>query len=183
MGQPKALLYLKHATFLESIANNIQAAGVNRIYIITGRHGEQIQSQTGHAGTRTYLTNPDPDRGQLSSVQIAITHLEKDAAGILVALVDHPLVRMNTYRAILTKVLESPGKIIIPVYRGRGGHPVYFDKKYFSQLLHAPPEEGARFVTRANRDHVIRFEVEDEGILQDIDSPEDYHNLIRKNLK
>ena len=177
MGQPKALLAYKGQTFLESILQKVQLAGIDKIVVMTGKHDAQIRENIKSSGAWTYIRNPHPEKGQLSSTQIALRKVPDKTTGVIQILVDHPQVKLSTYKAIVYKALTSPNCIIIPSFNGKNGHPVYFGRKYFSELLSAPIDKGARVVVHQNKNEVIRISVPDSGILQDIDLPKDYHNM------
>ncbi len=182
MGQPKALLTYQGQTFIDSIIQNVKLAGIENIFVVTGTHGTQIRNKINNPDSRTYLNNPDPDRGQLSSIQIGLAQLTDDVIGMLLVLVDHPLVMLSTYQGIINKANQYPDSIIIPSFDGKNGHPVYFGRKYFQELLQAPLDKGARVVVHKYHEQIIKICVKDKGILQDIDLPEDYQNLVEVNI-
>ena len=171
MGQPKALLTYQGQTFIDSIIRKVKLAGIENIFVVTGRHGTQIRNKINNPDSWTYLNNPDPDRGQLSSIQIGLVHMPDDVMGMLLVLVDHPLVILSTYQAIISKANQYPDSIIIPTFNGKNGHPVYFGRKYFPELLQAPLDKGARTVVHKYNEQIIKICVEDQGILHDIDLP------------
>jgi molybdenum cofactor cytidylyltransferase len=177
MGQPKSLLEYQGQTFLESIIKNVQLAGLEQVFVITGKHDKQIREKIIRSGLWTYINNPHPEQGQLSSTQIGLRNVPDNTTGIIQILVDHPQVKLSTYKVIVNKALTSPDNIIIPSFKGKNGHPVYFGRKYFSELLSASIDEGARAVVHLHKNEVIRISVPDPGILQDIDLPQDYHNM------
>jgi molybdenum cofactor cytidylyltransferase len=182
MGQPKALLTYQGQTFIDSIIQNVKLAGIENIFVVTGRHGTQIRNKINNPDSWTYLNNPDPDRGQLSSIQIGLAHLTDDVIGMLLVLVDHPLVMLSTYQVIMSKANQYPDSIVIPSFDGKNGHPVYFGRKYFKELLQAPLDKGARAVVHKYHGQIIKICVKDKGVLQDIDLPEDYQNLVEAKI-
>ena len=183
MGQTKALLEIGQTNFIGHILHNIEAAGITDIYVVLGRDENKIRSSAGIKNQVRVLINPDPDRGQLSSLHICLPHLSQLTHGVLMVLVDHPLVALQTYKMILERAASEPDKIIIPVYHGKKGHPVYFGRKFFDELMAAPLNAGARVVVHANPDDVVLISVEDSGILKDIDLPEDYSYYVSENRK
>ena len=174
MGRTKALLEIADTSFIGHILQNIDSAGIKDVYVVLGREEKKIRSSVSFNKQVIIIINPDPDQGQLSSLQICLPHLSEETNGFLMALVDHPLVSPRTYLTIHDHAQKQPDKIIIPVYKGTKGHPVYFGSRYIPELLAAPPDRGARTVVRANQDNVILIDVDDKGILRDIDLPEDY---------
>lgn len=182
MGQPKALLTYQGQTFIDSIIQNVKLAGIENIFVVTGRHGTQIRNKINNSDSCTYLNNPDPDRGQLSSIQIGLAQLKDDVIGMMLVLVDHPLVMLSTYQAIISEAKQYPDSIIIPSFNEKNGHPVYFGWKYFQELLQAPLDKGARVVVHKYNERIIKIDVKDKGILHDIDLPEDYQNLVEAKI-
>ncbi len=174
MGQPKALLTLKGKTFLTTIINNLSEAEFNPVVVVLGNNYGVVKANLSVTDEIVLLKNPNPADGQLSSLQYAIKNLPPDCCGLVQALVDHPRVASSTYDLIYKYSQKSSDKIIIPAFKKRRGHPVYFGKNYFSDLLNAPLSCGARYVVEKYSEQVQTFEVEDEGVIIDIDTPEEY---------
>ena len=80
---------------------------------------------------------------------------------------------ISVFQPVLIAVLENPDQIIIPEYKGRRGHPVYIGKEFFEQFLNAGAKQTARDIIYRNITFVEYLEVDDSGILVDIDFPED----------
>lgn len=164
MGRPKALLPYAGSTFLATILERLEEAGIPARVVTSP--GLPIPGA---------LVNPDPDRGQLSSLRIA---LEPDAAWVMMVLVDHPAVTADTYRALKQAAQEGGAALWAPVYRGRRGHPVVFGGCCLEDLMQGPLEEGARWVVQRHRHRRREVEVDDPGILRDVDTPEEYRELL-----
>ncbi len=180
MGFPKALLPYRGVTFLESLAGllaGFSPARLEPLLAVLGHDSDRILSSV-HlpAGVRV-LHNRDYHLGQLSSLQHAVRALAgSSAAGLLVAPVDHPCVSGEVIDALLTVFAAEDPEVIIPTFQGRRGHPVIFAERLFPELLEAPLEQGARAVV--HRHAVRELNVDDAGILADIDDPEVYRRLI-----
>lgn len=178
MGQPKALLNLNGETFLNTIIKNLVAAYFDPLILVLGTNYELVKESLPDDNKINLLRNPNPEQGQLSSLQIAINELPPDCNGLLQTLVDHPLVKLSTYKFLYNEAQKKNDEIIIPVFRGRRGHPVYFGKKYFSDLLNAPLNRGARYVVDKYSKQVQHLEIMDKGVILDIDTPIDYQTYI-----
>jgi molybdenum cofactor cytidylyltransferase len=127
------------------------------------------------------LRNPDYRLGQLSSLQVALRFLEDhNTEAVLVCLVDHPAMTKPVVRTLLQRFRATAAPILIPTHQGRRGHPVLFSRRVFQELLEAPLQEGARFVVRRHEREVEFVETDDEGILLDIDRPDDYESLQKR---
>ena len=177
MGTPKALLPFKDSTFLESILLKVRKAKYNNIIIVLGQHYGRICRSIPIKQDHDVIRNPNPEKGQLSSLQLALKNVKDEAQGVLIVLVDHPLVSQVTYQIIYEHACAQPDAIIIPVYKNRKGHPVYFARKFFNALIQAPLNQGARYVVHNNKSSVVEIPVEDEGIIMDIDTREQYNKI------
>ncbi len=178
MGQPKALLRVEGDVFVTRILKNLAEFGLSDIILVLGEHAPRVEPVLTDQVPVQIIVNPDPTQGQLSSLKLALDYIDKKIKGIILVLVDHPLVQKETYRKILDEAENEPERIIIPSYNGKNGHPVYFGKKYFKSLRETPLDQGAKAVVYQNRSDVITIPVGDSGILKDIDDPDNYRKFI-----
>jgi molybdenum cofactor cytidylyltransferase len=126
------------------------------------------------------VRNPDPSRGQISSLWAGMdAAMTPDLEGLLMTLVDVPMVRDSTVRAVIDAWRRSHAPIVRPAIGQRHGHPVLFDRAVFDELRRAPIDEGAKAVVHAYADRVVNVAVDDEGCLVDVDTPADYARLRR----
>jgi molybdenum cofactor cytidylyltransferase len=170
MGYPKPLLDIGGRTFIEHIAETMLAI-VPRLIIVLGAHRERIRAAIPRDARITIVENPNYPRGQLSSLKVGLTAIQPDAAAALVHLADHPMVRAETFQAIVDSYDRTSKPIVIARHDGHRGHPVIFDRSVFSELLSAPEEEGARHVVNADQSRVTYVDLEDPGINLDLDTP------------
>lgn len=177
MGQHKALLKIKNETFLTKVIKDLRDALVKDIYVVIS---ESIIREKAEDMNIKWIFNREPEKGPLFSFQLCIKTLE-NADAVLLVPVDHPFVKNETYK-ILTKN-ASHEKILVPVYRGKRGHPALFPKKFFNDILEAPLNIGARYVLRKKSQSVLEIEVNDPGILMDIDTPSDLEKALEREEK
>jgi molybdenum cofactor cytidylyltransferase len=180
MGRDKALLPLRSRTFLEHIAGVLHGE-VEPLLVVLGHHAREIENQAHLPQACRVLLNPHYLSGQLSSLQVAVRALAgEEVAGALVCLVDHPAVSKAVVRSLLARFRETNAAILIPTFEGRRGHPVLFASRLFGELEAAPLNEGARWVVRHHAAELELLAVDEEGILWDVDRPEDYDALQRR---
>ena len=177
MGEPKALLKIGKETFIERIYKTLLLNSFLEIIIVLGKDYDKIINFLGKKLKVKYVRNIEYQKGQLSSVHVGIRNISESSEGILISLVDMPLIQKETVRKLIETWRTNRDKIIIPEFEGRGGHPVIFPKKFFNELLSAPMEEGARFVVYNNSSEVIRVPVHDYGVRKDFDYPEELSEL------
>jgi molybdenum cofactor cytidylyltransferase len=170
MGRPKALLPLEGRTFLETLMDRFVRAGMAPILVVLGGAAEEIRNVVKLSLARV-LVNPDPSRGQLSSIHCGIQALAPgEVDGLFIAPVDTPRVQIVTLEQMRG---EFPGRpLVVPVYQGRRGHPALFSASLFPELLHAPHDQGARAVVHATSRR-LEMPCDDPAVLEDFDAPED----------
>lgn len=95
-----------------------------------------------------------------------------EADGWVVALADMPYLRPETVRVIVA-ALEEGAAIAAPSYRGQRGHPVGFARRFLDELSALRGDAGAREILSAHPRDIMLYEVEDPGVLRDIDRPSD----------
>jgi molybdenum cofactor cytidylyltransferase len=123
------------------------------------------------------VVNPDPDRGQLSSLIAGLDAVDGPRVfAALVTLVDVPFVMASTITALLSRGRASPAPIVRATYKSRHGHPVIIRRELFDALRRADPLAGAKPVFRAHP--IDDVEVDDPGVVQDVDTPDDYRRLV-----
>lgn len=178
MGYPKPLLRVAGQAFIAQITKTMLAV-VPRLVIVLGAHRERVLAAIPRDERIAIVENPNYPRGQLSSLKVGLSAMQQDTAAALVQLGDHPMVRAETFRAMVDTYSRTAKAIVIARHDGRRGHPVIFDRAIFRELLSAPEGEGARHVVNADSSRVAYADLDDPGINLDLDTPAD---LIRAGL-
>lgn len=184
MGSPKALLADDRGRpFVARIAESMMVAGLERVIVVSGVDHDAIVAALAEAHLPQQpkvIRNPDPERGQLSSLWTAMDEVcTPEADAFAMTLVDVPTLAPATIRAVVDAWRRSRAPIVRPIVGWRRGHPVIFDRALFDELRHAPLEEGARVVVRAHWHESVDVPVDDAGCLTDIDTPADYQAYLQ----
>ena len=184
MGRPKALLVHRDGTtsFVRYAMTQAASAGVE-ILVVVGREDDvALEHEVGAAGR--FVTNPQPDRGQLSSLLVALDVLENERGveAMMVLPVDVPLISADVMRTVIAAARATTAPIVRAVHHGAHGHPVIFKRELFEELRAADPAVGAKAVVRADPNRVIDVEVDDPGVISDVDTPDDYQRLFGRCL-
>jgi molybdenum cofactor cytidylyltransferase len=173
MGMLKPLVEIDGETFLQRLIKILRSSKVGKITVVLGNRAEEIAEYV-DLSECTIVINPEYKNGQLSSLRKAILSLpEEGVDGILVCLVDHPYISTHLVDQLIDAFYASKKEIVVPVYGKKRGHPVIFSNKMFSHILAASLEVGAREVLWNNPDKVLELNVNEPGVLKDIDYPED----------
>lgn len=110
------------------------------------------------------------DEGMGASLAAGIAAIgEHD--GVVVALADMPWIAPETIARIADSVANG-ASIAAPSHRGRRGHPVGFAPSHRAALLALEGDSGAREIVAGSND-VVLIDVDDEGVLRDVDRPGD----------
>jgi len=181
MGRSKALLpHLDgKTTFVAHAVRELRAAGLP-VILVVGRHDDDALRAAVVELQAEFVSNPDPDRGQLSSLVAGLDVADHTyrAEAVVVLPVDVPLVTAAGIRTLCSRAAGGRVFILRSASGGRHGHPVLFTREVFNELRHADPELGARSVVRADPSRVVDVEVGEPGVLVDVDTPDDYRRAF-----
>ena len=173
MGYPKPLLRIGNESFL-SRTTTIALAAAGRVIIVLGAHADRIRPTIERDPGIHVVENRNYANGQLSSLKVGLAEADAgDIDAVIVHLADHPLVTPATFRAVIDEYTKSGRPIVVARFCGRRGHPVIFDRSVFVELMAAPEREGARVVVNADPQRVRYVDVEDPGVVLDLDTPAD----------
>jgi molybdenum cofactor cytidylyltransferase len=95
-----------------------------------------------------------------------------DAHGWVVALADMPYINPETVR-VIAKALSEGAAIAAPAHRGERGHPIGFARRFLDDLTALRGDIGAREILKNHPDWITLFDVDDPGVLRDVDEPSD----------
>ena len=174
MGFPKALLRYREDTFLDTLTG-IFAARCSQVIVVLGAHAARIRE--GARKPATFVTNADYLLGQTTSMQCGLRAVAPEADSVLFTLVDHPALTMGTLDALLDGRGMSAPMLRVPRYGDRRGHPIWFHRDLIGEFLALPPNGAARDIVRAHVGETEFLDVDDPGILADIDDAEAYARL------
>ncbi len=120
------------------------------------------------------VTNPHPARGMSTSIRKGLEATRSGSEGILIALGDQPFLKARTINALIRAFERGKGRIIVPAFRGRTGHPVIFHKAYKQELMNLKGDVGGRSVVERHREDVRVVRVKSVGVVTDVDTWQDY---------
>jgi molybdenum cofactor cytidylyltransferase len=179
MGFPKALLNYRGRTFLQTILDSAAALGLMPLAVFAAGADNILQQHD--LRTVTVLTNQEPEAGPIGSIResvLAVLNHPVDA--LLVWPVDFPHVAVETVQMLIDGFRESGKPIVVPTCNARRGHPAVFGRAVFADLLNAPDSEGAQAVVRADVGRVLQVPVDDPAVLDSLNTPDAYRDLLRR---
>jgi molybdenum cofactor cytidylyltransferase len=179
MGRPKQLLPLGGTTLLARAIENARSAGLVEIVLVLGAFAEAIRRQLPQAlleGLKV-VVNQAYAQGMATSLREGLSALDPQSAAALIILGDQPLIRPQTLRQIVAAYHRSGAQIVIPSHEGKRGNPVLLGRPLFSEAMALEGDTGCRAIFPNHLDAILEVEVEDSGILLDIDDQGDYDRL------
>jgi CTP:molybdopterin cytidylyltransferase MocA len=192
MGRDKALLPWPPVaegapaanTFLGAMIDLLQQVS-DLVVVVAGENASTLESVADAHGA-FLVTNPKPERGQFSSIQVGLREVLKrgrDAA--FLAPVDRPPVLPGTVNILRSTFLNSDPEVwaVVPeVSRGGSavhGHPILVGREMMEQFLRAPATANARDIEHVHGPHIVYVPLADERVASNVDTPEDYERLLR----
>src|SRR5262249_43786322 len=158
MGSPKALLPYQGRPFLEHLLKITVHPKIGVRRVVLGKDAEPISGAV-RLAPQERVINERWAEGQLSSIHAAIGSLPDKTDGMLLCLIDHPLISgalvNDLIEAFYSPRFAGQARIVLPTFGGQRGHPVVFSSNLYRELLAAPMDKGARAVVWAHRDDVV----------------------------
>ncbi len=176
-GGNKALLKVGEQSFLEIVTVALKGCGCSPIIAVLGAQANEVKKGFRDRDVKLAV-NENWELGQFSSLKRGLEELPKETEGAMVTLVDHPMVTKDTYNLLCMAFTHNPGKIIIPVYEGRRGHPVTIPRELISKAMEASENDNLKNIIEQNREMIFEQMVNDPGVLRDIDTDKDLKTVI-----
>ncbi|WP_338470513.1 nucleotidyltransferase family protein [Niallia sp. XMNu-256] len=179
MGSVKQLLPLGNKPLLKHVIDKVTAEDFSEIIVVIGYESKNIKRRIAFTDERIrWVENTEYRSGQSSSLRCGFQNLKETDRNVMVFLGDLPFVSCSTIKRVYEmgqkqlSIFNEPF-VIRPQYNDIKGHPVFFGRlqvKLFSSLQ---GDHGGKMIMK-QISHQMTIEVEDEGILSDIDTPEAY---------
>jgi molybdenum cofactor cytidylyltransferase len=180
-GAFKPLLKWGTRTVISECVHQLRNSKLDEIFVVLGHREFDIRARLAGAGVQ-YAINEDYQKGMLSSIKTGWTQLAPDTDGVLIALVDQPMVTAAIINQVIDAFNEGKKPIIIPTYQGKPGHPIMLSTEFEEELMQLPEDEplGLKALIDRHRDEVLEVPVASPTILEDIDRPADYERLSKQ---
>jgi molybdenum cofactor cytidylyltransferase len=175
MKQSKLVMPWGSTTVLGAVIRSFQNAGVNEIKVVTGGYSEEVTVEAMRHGAGSVF-NPNFANGEmLDSIQAGLSSMQDTAyEAAFVALGDQPGVRSADILEIAKCYFDTRAALIIPSYQMRRGHPWLISRELWADLLDLKHPQTMRDFIEANKEKASYQLIDNPGILQDLDTPEDY---------
>lgn len=183
MGRPKLALPLAGRTVVEHVIDALRIGGVHHVIVVVGPHVPELVPLAHVAGADVCLL-AEPTSDMRATVEHGLRwveerfHPQADDRWLLVP-ADHPVINADVVRQLLSRFGEGSSSILVPVHNGRRGHPTLLAWKHVAGIRALAADQGINAYLRSRAAETLELVVDDEGVLIDLDTPEDYERLVR----
>lgn len=174
MGQPKMLLPWGDETVLSHVIATFREAGLEEILVVTGGARERVDDAISHLEVKTVYNEQFSNGEMLSSIQHGISALKHQTQAMLIGLGDQPQVQGGSVQMVCEAYRETKSNIVVPSFQMRRGHPWLVARPLWDDFLKMKPPESPRDFLNTHYKNIQYVNVNDPGILADLDTPEDY---------
>lgn len=175
MGQPKLLLRIGTKSIL---AHSLEAALRSRlgeVILVLGHEAERLRREA-EWGRMRIVENPHYEEGQASSLRAGLAQVSPQAEAVLILLGDQPFVGSSVIDAVIARYEQTHAPAVVPLYQGKRGHPVLFDRSLFPELMAVEGDQGGREVLKRHMEEQVTVKI-DSPAPRDVDTWEDYVDL------
>lgn len=119
------------------------------------------------------IENPDTSKGMIASIRVGLSSGWAQERPFLLMPADVPFVPPSVITRVIVDLLTRDAQIVVPAYRGLGGHPTAFQAALADDFFRHGDRDGAREVLARHRDTTLRLNLPEPDICFDIDTPAD----------
>lgn len=177
MGREKALLEAGGESFLARTVTCLREGGCDRILVVVRAGAPRLEEAVESAGARV-VRNDARRSQQIDSIRLGLHAAPSVSTAAIILPVDHPLIQPTTVARLIATHRAHPAAIVRPLLSGRPGHPTLFSRSVWPALSDPELPRGAESVVESPDVERIDIEVDDAGILADIDTPEAYERYL-----
>lgn len=179
MGDFKPMLHMGSISIAQRIIANFQQADVFPIVVVTGYRATELEKHLSHLGV-ICVRNPRFESTQMfDSAKIGFELIKDQCSRVFFTPVDIPLFSLDTVQ----RLMNAEGQAVKPVFGGVEGHPILISTELLPEILDYKGEGGLRGAISSVCGDCSFVAVDDEGILHDADTPEEYSTLLKKNTE
>jgi molybdenum cofactor cytidylyltransferase len=186
MGRDKALLRWPPATSAQAPQETFLSAAIRSlsraadfVLVVVGKN-EAALAPIVYANGASLVVNPDPDRGQFSSLQMGLHEvLNRGRDAAIITLVDRPPAAVATVQNLREAFEAADQNIwtVVPEFTGKHGHPYLIGREMIEAFLRVPATSTARDIEHAHQEHIQYVRVDDPFVAMNVNTPEEYAAL------
>ncbi len=186
MGQPKLLLPLGDRRVIEHVLDALGESQVARVVVVLQPGSDELRSVVSKYAKVEVASLPAPTPDMRASIVFGLDYAERQCGpeplhAFFIALADLPTLSTSVIDQLAEQFLRTSRSIIVPTFSGKRGHPALFDWKLVPQVRALPPDRGVNHLIAQLASEVDEYPIGDAGVLEDLDTPQDYDRIRRSN--
>ncbi|HIF62411.1 MAG TPA: nucleotidyltransferase family protein [Candidatus Pelagibacter sp.] len=184
-GENKLTKTIKDIPLIKYTIKNILGSAVDEIIVVLGHEKEELKTIIEKNKKIKLVFNENFKSGIASSIKVGLKNISNKTDAFFICLGDMPVVNQNIYNKLI-KARNSYNKklkpifkreIIIPSYEGQDGNPILFSKFMKKKLMNLKEDLGPKEIIELNKKKILNIPFDNEGILVDFDTQENFKNL------
>ncbi len=185
MGRPKLALPLGAQTILERVVAAVRDGGVQDVLVVVAPATALLAPLAQQAGAAVHVVADEtPDMRATIEAGLgwleAKHHPQPDDAWLLLP-ADHPTVTPEAPRALIQAAQSNLDRsIFVPTHAGQRGHPTLLRWRHVAGLGTLPAGRGLNAYIRSHPDETLELPWPGADVLLDLDTPQDYEDLLRR---
>ena len=174
--QNKLLLQIDSEVLIRKFVKSVSNSLVDAVLVVVGFEAEKIKAVL-HDQVVKFVENPSYEEGMTTSIQSGVKASSNESTGLMICLADMPFAETSDLNLLIQAFNDyrstESSLIIVPVFQGKRGNPVLFSEVFRDKIL-THKGEGCREIVRQFPHYVKEVSMENDNLLRDIDTPEDY---------
>ena len=174
--QNKLLLQIDSEVLIRKFVKSVSNSLVDAVLVVVGFEAEKIRAIL-HDQAVKFVENPSYKEGMTTSIQSGVKASSNESTGLMICLADMPFAEASDLNRLIQAFNDyqstESSLIIVPVFQGKRGNPVLFSEVFRDKIL-THKGEGCREIVRQFPHYVKEVSMENDNLLRDIDTPEDY---------
>ncbi len=174
--QNKLLLQIDSEVLIRKVVKSVSNSLVDAVLVVVGFEAEKIKAVL-HDQAVKFVENPSYEEGMTTSIQSGVKASSNESTGLMICLADMPFAETSDLNLLIQAFNDyrstESSLIIVPVFQGKRGNPVLFSEVFRDKIL-THKGEGCREIVRQFPHYVKEVSMENDNLLRDIDTPEDY---------
>jgi molybdenum cofactor cytidylyltransferase len=177
MGTLKQLAKIGDRTLLETTLRAVADSRIHETILVLGYQAEEIAKAVSLPASTKIVTNDSYEKGMSTSIRSGLGAVSSDCSAALIVLADQPFIQTSILDALIQEYEASGAAILVPVYKGFRGNPVLIDRSLFPEMMQITGDIGCRSLFGLHPNDIRKVQVDDIGVLIDIDTAEDLSKL------
>ena len=178
--QNKLLLPVGDEALLVKLVTSVCDSDVGQVLVVIGHEAKKIRRELNELPLN-FVYNPNFSEGMTTSIKYGVKAVSHECDGLLICLGDMPFINTSDINKLIHAYVKNriKGKdlIVVPVFKRQRGNPVLFSIEFRNDILEHKKESGCKEVIMKNSDSVMEIEMDDEKMLLDVDTMEDYQSV------